>query len=65
MTDENQNQEAPQGQGAEWDANGDGILSLGEANSWYRNGKGTAITVDASKVDLRHVSPKIFSKVGD
>lgn len=55
----------PQGQGGKWDANGDGVLSLGEANSWYRNGNGSSITVDASKVDLSHVDPKTFSKVGD
>ncbi|MCL1676504.1 RHS repeat-associated core domain-containing protein [Elizabethkingia meningoseptica] len=44
-----------------WDLNGDGKLSLNEANYWYRNGNGKAITVDASKVDLNFVDPSSLS----
>jgi hypothetical protein len=36
----------------EWDLDKDGILSLDEANSWYQNGKGLAIDVDASKLTV-------------
>jgi hypothetical protein len=47
-------QKTPQ-QKEPWDTNGDGKISLDEANNWYRNGKGQAITVDASRVDLNSV----------
>src|SRR5690606_21072879 len=36
----------------------DGRLTLSEANQWYRHGKGTALTVDASKVDLNFINPE-------
>lgn len=41
-----------------WDLDGDGRISLSEANNWYKNGKGQAITVDASLVDLNFVDTK-------
>jgi RHS repeat-associated protein len=40
-------------------------LTLWDANSHYRNGGGTDLTVDASKIDLSFVDPNIFSSVGD
>lgn len=36
-----------------WDSNGDGRLSLSEANAWFRNGNGETITVPAGGVNLR------------
>lgn len=39
-----------------WDLNGDGRLSLSEANKWYREGHGKSIVVDASKIDLDFLS---------
>ena len=46
---------------AKWDLDGDGKLSLGEANSWYRNGNGKEIFVDASKIDLAFISSSDLS----
>lgn len=40
-----------------WDLNGNGDSSLREANIWYRNGNGVAITVPASSLDLDFVDP--------
>jgi len=45
-----------------WDTNGDGKISLSEANEWYRNGGGKPISVDASKVDLNFVDTKDWVK---
>ena len=36
----------------EWDLDKNGILSLDEANNWYKNGKGVTIDVDASKLTV-------------
>ncbi len=49
------------GGGIEWDTNGDGILSLSEANNYYRNGNGVPITVDASKMTFTNVDPRELS----
>jgi RHS repeat-associated protein len=46
----------------DWDSDGDGILTLGEANSWYRNGNGQAITVDASRITFTTVNPTELSR---
>jgi len=46
----------------EWDLDGDGKLSLKEANNWYRNGGGKAITVPAGSVDLDFVDPSKWTK---
>jgi len=35
-----------------WDSDGDGKLSLNEANNWWENGNGEAIDVDASKLTI-------------
>lgn len=35
----------------------DGLLTLREANKWYRLGKGMSLTVDATKVDLNFINP--------
>lgn len=43
-----------------WDKNGDGKMSLKEANVHYRNGYGTMVTVDATKIDLSNVDPSLF-----
>ncbi len=40
-----------------WDLNGDGSLSLHEANEWFRNGGGQSIFVDAQTVDLNFINP--------
>ncbi|HPQ22436.1 MAG TPA: hypothetical protein PK147_11320, partial [Saprospiraceae bacterium] len=48
-------------EGATWDRNGDGILSLHEANLHYRNGGGP-ITVDASKLTFTNVNPNELSR---
>ena len=37
---------------APWDLNGDGQLSLSEANNWYRNGNGAEVTIDASYLSV-------------
>ncbi len=41
----------------------DGMLTLREANKWYRYGNGESLTVDASKVDLDFVNPDDYSKI--
>lgn len=41
-----------------WDTNGDGKISLSEANNWYRKGKSQAITIDASLVYLNSFDTK-------
>jgi RHS repeat-associated protein len=38
----------------------DGKLTLGEANSWYRNGNGVPVVVDASLYDFSKVNPNGF-----
>lgn len=38
----------------------DGKLTLGEANNWYRNGKGESLFVDAAKIDLSPISTGDF-----
>lgn len=43
----------------------DGFITLDEANSWYREGKGQPLYVDASKIDLSPVRKTDFSNVGD
>ena len=40
----------------------DGILSLPEANDWYRNGNGEPLYVDASKISLYPVTTSSFDK---
>ncbi|KFF08097.1 hypothetical protein IX38_08115 [Chryseobacterium luteum] len=45
-----------------WDTNGDGKMSLSEANNWYRTGDGKAVTLDASKIDLNNVNTKGWVK---
>lgn len=42
----------------------DGVLSFEEAYYWYKHGKGTTLTVDASKIDLNFVDISGM-KVGD
>lgn len=37
-------------------------MSLEEANNWYRNGNGKAVTLDASKIDLNSVDTKGWVK---
>ena len=44
---------------------GDGYLTLGEANYWYNNGNGQPLSADLSKINLRSVSIDDFKKVGD
>jgi RHS repeat-associated protein len=48
-----------------WDKNGNGELSLWEANNWYRTGKGQPITVDASTINLGEVDPKYYDGTPD
>jgi hypothetical protein len=40
----------------------DGKLTLKEANQWYRYGKGVALTVDASKIDLDFINPDDYTE---
>lgn len=47
--------------GPPWDVNGDGRLSLEEANRWWRIGKGKAITVSAAKVNLKFLRRMEFA----
>ena len=42
----------------------DKYLTLAEAEDWYRNGKGVALTVDASKIDLQWVNDEGWDKAG-
>ncbi len=42
----------------------DGILTLTEANNWYRNCEGKPLYVDASKVDLSPIAISDFSTIG-
>lgn len=42
-----------------WDVNHDDVLWQVEANRWYRIGNGQPITVAASSVDLRSISPDV------
>jgi hypothetical protein len=42
----------------------DGKLTLSEANSWYRNGEGGALFVDAAKIDLSPVKVSDFKEEG-
>lgn len=58
----NESNQAPQQQIEPWDLNGDGRISLNEANNWYRNGNGQAITLDASKIDLDFVDTTKWKK---
>ncbi len=44
------------------DLNGDGPLGLWEANSWYRNGNGASITIDASNITITNVKPSELSR---
>jgi hypothetical protein len=55
-------QKTQQQQKNPWDLNGDGRISLNEANNWYRDGKGQAITLDASKIDLDFVDTSKWVK---
>lgn len=43
-----------------WDTDNNGMLSLSEANNWYRNAGGQPISVDASKVKIGRVPLKHF-----
>ena len=43
----------------------DGKLTWSKATSWYRNGKGKSLYVDASKIDLSDITTQDFDKVGD
>lgn len=47
--------------GRAWDINNDGELQLIESAFHYRNGNGTPITVEGSKVSLRGLDPDLFS----
>ncbi|MCR4828532.1 MAG: hypothetical protein K5864_03615 [Bacteroidales bacterium] len=40
----------------------DGILTLSEANDWYRNGNGEPLYVDAAKIDLFPVTTGAFEE---
>ena len=42
----------------------DGRLTLREANKWYRHGRGEALTVDASKIDLDFINPNDYIEGG-
>ena len=42
----------------------DGVLTLSEANNWYRTGGGEPLFVDASKIDLSSLKKSEFSKIG-
>ena len=42
----------------------DGIITLSEANNWYRNGNGEPLFVDAAKIDLSPLEKSDFSTVG-
>ncbi|MDR6544287.1 RHS repeat-associated protein [Chryseobacterium rhizosphaerae] len=55
-------QKEPQQKKESWDLDGDGKMDLGEANNWYRKGKGQAVTLDASKIDLDFVDTKGWVK---
>ncbi len=57
---ENARQKGP----PEWDLDGDGKLSLKEANNWYRKGGGKGITVAADSVDLDFINPDNW-KIGE
>lgn len=50
--------------GDSWDLDGDGRISLDEANNWYRKGGGKPITLDASKIDLNSVDTSKWQKGG-
>lgn len=39
----------------------DGRLTLGEANKWYRNGRGIPLNIDASKVDVDFLNSENWS----
>jgi RHS repeat-associated protein len=54
-TEPDQNQKRP---------DDDKYLTLAEAEDWYRNGKGVALTVDASKIDLQWVNDEGWDKAG-
>ncbi|MBB4802054.1 RHS repeat-associated protein [Flavobacterium nitrogenifigens] len=43
----------------------DGIITLAEANFWYRNGRGESLYADLSKIDLDFISVSDFKAVGD
>jgi hypothetical protein len=51
-------------QATPWDLDGDGKITLDEANNWCRKGNGQAISLDASKVDLDFVDTTGW-KVGE
>jgi hypothetical protein len=51
-----------QRQGEPWDLDGDGRISLDEANNWYRKGGGKSITLDASKIDLNSADTSKWQK---
>ncbi|MCG7281611.1 hypothetical protein MHJ94_09940, partial [Chryseobacterium taklimakanense] len=53
-----------QRQGEPWDLDGDGRISLDEANNWYRKGGGKSITLDASKIDLNSADTSKWQKGG-
>ncbi|MFO7575029.1 MAG: hypothetical protein R6W67_07710 [Bacteroidales bacterium] len=53
----------PAGEGVRPD--GDGYLTLDEANYWYNSGNGQPLSADLSKINLRGVSVDDFKKVGD
>ena len=38
----------------------DGYLTYSEANNWYKNGKGEALTVDLNKIDLSNIHTTDF-----
>ncbi len=47
-----------------WDLDGNGIMSVKEANNWYRIGDGMTVNVNAESVDLHFVNPNKW-KIGD
>lgn len=51
---------------SDWDVNKDGALWQIEANRWYRMGNGQSITIEASSVNLRNISPSVVKgmKIG-
>jgi hypothetical protein len=47
-----------------WDLDGNTIMSLNEANNWYRIGNGMTVNVNAASVDLHFINPDDW-EIGD